>query len=346
MRGIRGLAREPFREPWAGRSGYRLHYNENLFLPREYYVELYGALGDPEETRFYSDPRNWEARTRVAEHFGVDPDMVLLAPGVDALLSLVSDAAAVLEWRVTVPEPTYGMYREKLLARRVALDEPPLSAGWEPPWERLDGDLVVLCSPNNPTGNLYPRDRVRGLLEGGRALVVVDETYADYASDSLLGLVGEYENLLVLRSFSKSWGLAGARIGAALGSPDVIAGLEALSDPYSLPLQSRKLLVRALELRRYVEDAVRRTREARERLLRGLEAVGVTPYPSEANFVLFKAPGARRLLKALAGRGYLLRDVSDKPLLRDHLRVTVPPSPVLEGFLDALEESLGEVEAV
>jgi len=344
MPGLGELAGEPFREPWSGRRGYRLHYNENLFLPREYYERLYEGLGDPEDTRFYSDPRNMEARAAVAELYGVDPEEVLLAPGVDALIGLVATAASVMGWRASVPQPTYDMYSEKLRARRVLVEEPLLGPGWEPPWGELGGDVVFLCRPNNPTGSVAGLEGIRGLLESGVDLVVVDETYADYAGETLIPLAKRYENLLVLRSFSKSWGLAGARLGAAVGHPSTIAGLEALADPYSLPLQSRRILLAALELRGLVEDAVRRTVEARDRLTRGLEELGAAPHPSRANFVLFRPPRAKAVLYGLAERGYLLRDVGSKPLLWGHLRVTVPPSPILEGFLEALRETMEEVE--
>ncbi len=343
MPGLDSLARKPFREPWSGAEGYRLFYNENLFLPREYYVELYRRLGDPEDTRFYSDPRNMEARMLLAKHLRIDPEMILLAPGVDALLSIIADAAKVLGWRVSVPWPTYGMYREKLAARRVPFEEPILEDSWRRlPLDRIRGDAVIICSPNNPTGHTYPRDTVEELLDRGYSLVVVDETYADYAGESLLDLVYKYDNLVLLRSFSKAWGLAGARIGAAIGQEKAIAGLEALSDPYGLPLQSRRLLAAALELKHYVEKSIRDTVEARERLYRGLEEAGVKPYPSKANFILFESTWAGDLLERLASRGFLLRGFEGP--LGAHLRVTVPPSPILEGFLEALKETLEEVE--
>ena len=333
-----------FVEPWTGERGYRLFYNENLFVEKEYYEKLLDGL-DAEALRTYSDPDDLELRAALGRFFGLDAENIFPGSGVDYVISVLLNLALLLGKGVVLAEPTYGMYREKaearlLRVRRVLLRKEDFALPvMDICFVAGDGDFVIACSPNNPTGNRFRENAVLEIAERVKGLVVVDETYVEYSGGSLIKRVSEYPNLVVLRSFSKAWGLAGLRFGFAAASEDVVRALKKISEPYCVSALKRAVVLRALSLYSYVERSVEETRSVRNYMFdRMADIEGVQPYPSDANFILFRVGDSAAVKEGLAREGFLVRDVSDKPLLENCLRVTVPPRPIAEEFLDALEK--------
>lgn len=339
---IRGYRR--YQEPWPDRRGYRLFYNENLFLPDEYYLELAEAWSWQGDVRYYSDPYNLSARKIISEFYKVPVENVFFGAGVDRIITLLVDLARVLGRRIAVVEPTYEIYSERSLSRRIEPEKILLRDGFGLDAEKVlsaisEDHVLFLCSPNNPTGNQFDREEVLSLVENTDALVVLDETYADYGEYTLMGHAASLENLVVLRSFSKSWGLAGLRAGFAVASDAVVSALERLDEPYSVASVVKKVVASALGLyEKYVVKSIEETKRVRDWLYARLKEVGATPYPSQANFILFRSERKDVLLRGLADRGFLLKDTSNLPLLHDTLRVTVPPLSVAEEFIRALGE--------
>jgi histidinol-phosphate aminotransferase len=197
---------------------------------------------------------------------------------------------------------------------------------------------VFVCSPNNPTGNTQTLDTIRSIASATDGLVIVDEAYVEFGGDTALPLVPEFPNVVVVRTFSKAFALAGARIGYTLASPVVVEDLERVRLPYHMSALTQAAGLVAL---RHADEAAARLdaiRVERDRIIRTLSEIdGATVFPSEANFVLFEPPGdAKELWRALLDRGVLVRDLTE--VVPNALRVTAGTRHEVDLFLKALEE--------
>ncbi|MCI8452923.1 MAG: histidinol-phosphate transaminase [Eggerthellaceae bacterium] len=302
----------------------------------------------------YPDPLANDLRDLIAEANGLDRDQVLVGNGGDELLF---DLA--LAWGgpgrtfLNLP-PTFSVYatnaqltntRVVEVARRAdfSLDEEAVlarvAAG--------DIDYVIVTSPNNPTGERAPEDFVLRLLDATDALVVVDEAYFEFSRRTLRPYLESHENLLILRTFSKAFSLAGVRVGYVLGHAHVIRELVKVRQPYSVDALSQAAARVVFANRATFEPGIAAIIEERERLMRGLLTLpGVTPFPSDANYILFRMEGADAAWAFLYERGVLVRDFSHAPLLEGCLRVTVGTPEQNDGFLAALRDFImGRCEA-
>jgi histidinol-phosphate aminotransferase len=197
---------------------------------------------------------------------------------------------------------------------------------------------VFVCSPNNPTGTAQTIETIERLAAATDALVLVDEAYADFAGDSALPLVAEHANVAVVRTFSKAFALAGARIGYVLASPTVVEDLRRVRLPYHLSTLTQAAGVTAL---RHADEAaanIEAIREQRDRLVETLSRIdGATVFPSRANFVLFQPPGdAKAIWRGLLDRGVLVRDLTG--VVPNALRVTAGTPHEVDLFLKSLDE--------
>lgn len=248
-------------------------------------------------------------------------------------------------------EPTYSLHR--LIPRMVGTEvvEARLGDGFLLDDRAVKSvaarrpSIVFVCSPNNPTGNAQPADLVAPLCEAAEGLVIVDEAYGEFGGETAQRLIGEHENLVVVRTFSKAFSMAAVRLGYALAPPDIVEDLAKVRLPYHLSSLTQAAGEAAL---RHVEAAralLKRIREQRDRLLRELgEVDGVEAFPSDANFVLFRTgTEAGVLWRALLDRGVLVRDVSAYPGLERCLRVTAGTPEETGAFLEALPPALEEV---
>ena len=323
----------------------RLHANENPWR------------GPSDRTRAglnrYPEPQSSELAERLATLYGVSPGQVLVGRGSDEAIDLLVRAfcRAGMD-QVLVCPPTFGMYRfaadvqgagviEVPLRRQdgFALDAPAILDACSP-----ETRLVFLCSPNNPTGNLLDRRAIQTVLEGldGRAVVVVDEAYIEFSgADSLVPWLERFPHLAVLRTLSKAYGLAGARCGAALGSPELIGLLRRMIPPYAVSTQTIEAVIDALDPAciETCRGQARKLVAERERVacrLASSPGIGKV-WPSDANFLLVESPHAGRLLEAGIGAGLLVRDVRGYPGLSNCLRITVGSPDQNDRLLAALE---------
>ncbi|WP_054844444.1 histidinol-phosphate transaminase [Vulcanisaeta souniana] len=338
-----------YEEPNVGYKVYRLHFNENLFLPpRQYYEKLLSAALDPELIRYYTEPPlNPTFNEALARYLNVDAGNVFTVAGGDEGLRLLIQFALHGLRKILIVEPTYSMPRilaesMGLTANQVLLRDGTYELNLEE-LIRLGGshDIIYLCDPNNPTGNLFSREDIEYLVSHVDSLIVIDEAYAEFARFSVIDLTRDYENIAVIRTFSKAWGLAGLRVGYVVASDTVIDGLKRLSLPHNIPYTSMVLVLRALELRDYVERGIDNMVSVRDIMTKSLDDLGLNPIPSVTNFITFhvgsqeKANGVHEEL--LRRGGFVVRNLSGKVLCEDCLRVTVPPMNVAEMFISTLE---------
>ncbi|HTD77299.1 MAG TPA: histidinol-phosphate transaminase [Chloroflexota bacterium] len=280
----------------------------------------------------YPHPSNEPLRSALARRLGVAADQVVVTCGADEALFLLASAYLGPERSAIVPDPSFSMFRVVTEAVGAGLIKVPLDADWNVPLEALlaaVGDssvgVVWLCSPNNPTGRLLSPDLVAAVLEAAPDVVVaVDEAYAEISGESLARLILGAPNGVLVRTFSKGYGLAGARVGYLIGAPDVTRAIESIRLPQNLTAFGIAAACRAFEDQAGLAERVAAIIGERERLDAELKRRGWDVVPSAANFVLGRPPQAAAEVAAwLQGAGLIVRSYPGHPRLDDWLRVTV-----------------------
>lgn len=321
----------------------KLNTNENPYPPSPRVLEALRREIGP-ALRLYPDPLATPLRRAAAERFGVAPECVLAGNGSDELLTLIMRAFVGPGERVAYPTPTYTLYRTLAQIQGAQPIEVPFPDDYSlpPDLSRAGAKAVFLANPNSPSGTLVAPEAVSALATALSGLLVVDEAYVDFAAAHCLDLIGRHRNLIVLRTLSKSFSLCGVRCGLAFAPPDLIAGLMKVKDSYNVNRLAIAAGVAALEDIGGMQQNARKIVATRERLRGELEAMGFSCWPSQANFVLARAPRGRRardLYEALKRRKILVRWF-DAPRVDDCLRITVGTDAETDALLAALREVL------
>jgi histidinol-phosphate aminotransferase len=205
--------------------------------------------------------------------------------------------------------------------------------------------LLILCSPNNPTGNQFKMSDIEKILQEFKGVVVVDEAYVDFAKYSVIDWVRNFDNLIVLKSFSKAFGLAGVRAGFLVSNKTIVDYVKRVTSPFNVNIVAQRLIVLVLKNWEYFKERIQFIIQEREWLENNLAKIdGIVPYPSDANFILFKVNrtnlSSSTVTKRLENRNVLVKDRGNLPLLTNCIRVTVGTRKMNEAFLSALKESL------
>jgi histidinol-phosphate aminotransferase len=315
----------PGEQPAPGRRVIKLNTNENPYPPSPAVLAaLRAAVGD--EVRLYPDPEAMALRRQASAVYGEPVDHVMVGNGSDELLALLLRATIDPGDRVAFPVPTYSLYETLVAVQGGEAVRVEFPDDWRlPPALAAAGARVTfLCNPNSPSGTLVPLADVEALARAVQGVLVVDEAYVDFADASALGLVGRLPNVLVLRTLSKSFSLAGLRCGIAFGHPELLAGLHTVKDSYNVNRLTQAAATAALADLPAMQATVARIRATRARLAAALLGRGFIVPPSQANFVLARRPGVDQapVAAALAARGVLVRHFAT-PRLFDALRITV-----------------------
>lgn len=294
-----------------------------------------------------------ELRAAVSERFDVPMESVTTGAGSDDILDSTFRAAWGPGAHIAYAAPTFSMVEP--FARMNGLDAHavPWPAADVDPSLLLEGDpaLVYVCRPNNPTGHLAPRGWLDELLAArgpDGPLVIIDEAYADFAGDTVISDAPEIPNLLVARTTSKAYGLAGMRCGFAVGAPLVALAVEKSRGPYKVGgLAAAAAATAVRDEEGWIPGVIKRCLDNRARLMDELDCRGLQPLPSSANFVLCSAPtgSARRDALALRAVGIGVRPFSKIPELGDALRITIGPWEMMDDLLDALDRTFTRREA-
>lgn len=331
------------------REGLLLDANENSLGP--------AAPDVPSDLNRYPDPANGGLRGAVARWLGVQEQRLWFGNGSDEVIDLLIRVLVDPGSPVVVSEPSYDLYAQRAAANAAAVCRVRLDAEFDLDVRQtleatVGASLVILCSPNNPTGNLLSADRILELLSRSTCVVAVDEAYVEFAGSdgrakslaSLAGGAGDVpgsERLTVLRTLSKAWGLAGARVGYLVGAPALVDAMDRVGLPYPLSSLSSRAAVSALEAAADLEIARDVIVAERTRVARSLSELGLRPLPSDANFLLFFVERPRELQQRLArDHAVIIRDRSHMPGLDGGLRVTIGTPSDNNRFLEALGEVL------
>jgi histidinol-phosphate aminotransferase len=329
----------------------RLNTNESPEPPPAAFRDAVAAEVSRVEWHRYPDRAATELREAIAELHGVDAAQIFVANGSNEVLQTVLLAYAGPGRTVATFEPTYQMHAQIARVTGATVVEGERAADFTPdPVEvqrvitEFEPHVVFLTSPNNPTGLVEPVERVQQLLAIAPGLVVVDEAYAQFADWSALDLVAEDRPLVVTRTFSKTWSMAGARLGYLVGPTWLVAELDKVVLPYHLDAVKQIAGRLALRFSDDMNDRVGHVVAERERVVAALGDLPLDVFPSGANFVLFRVrPGAldgRAVWQGLVDRSVLIRDCSSWPRLDNCLRVTIGTPEENTEFLQALADVL------
>jgi histidinol-phosphate aminotransferase len=325
----------------SAREEYKDFENEMIFLD---------ANENPFENGVnrYPDPQQIKVKKVLATQKGVKLENILLGNGSDEVLDLIYRAFCepAIDNVITLP-PTYGMYkvladinnienREVLLTKKFQLNVDSISSTIN-----AFSKIIFICSPNNPTGNIFKSSDIEKLLNNFNGLIVIDEAYIDFSSEeSWLDKLSNYPNLIVTQTLSKAYGLAGVRLGICYASVEIIEILNKIKPPYNVNELTQKRVLKRLINKKEVIDEVKLIKNGKSNLIEQLlEIKYITKiYPSDANFVLIKVDNADKRYNQILEKGIVIRNRTTQPLCKNTLRLTIGTSRENEILIKILKE--------
>jgi histidinol-phosphate aminotransferase len=322
----------------------KLNTNENPYPPSEAVLARVRAActGD---LRLYPDSGATAVRQQLAALFGVSAECTIVGNGSDELLSILLRAFVGPGQRVAYPVPTYSYYQQLIEIQDGAIQTVEFDQDYTLPAELADTDarVILLANPNSPSGTLIPLDEIDKLAALCGGIIVLDEAYVDFSTGGGVELLQRRPNVIVLRTMSKSFSLAGMRLGFGFAAPEIIAELWKIKDHYNINRLGLVAAQAALDDVDSMRSRARQVCQTRDRLTAELRAMGFSVLDSEANFVLARSetPSAARLYAELKDRRILVR-YFDQPRLQDCLRITVGTEDQTQLLIDTLKQILAE----
>jgi histidinol-phosphate aminotransferase len=316
----------PGEQPPPGSPVLKLNTNENPYPPSPEVFKVLQQL-DGEWLRRYPDPTAITFRQAASEVFQITPDWFTVGNGSDELLSLIVRAFVEGGANVVYPMPSYILYRTLTQIQAAHPVEVPYDAAFNFPLQALvqaQGALTIVATPNSPVGNVASLEQLETLATELQGLFVIDEAYVDFAETNALYLAQKYKNVLILRTLSKGYSLAGLRLGFAIAHPDLIADLNKIKDSYAVDAIAALVGAAAIRDQAYKHEMVAKVKRSRTILQQNLEQLGFRVWPSQGNFLMVQSPNAMAtsLQQRLKEQGILVRHF-DLPGVADKLRITV-----------------------
>jgi len=322
----------------------KLNTNESPYPPAPSVVEA--VTGEQvEQLRLYSDPTAKELKEKLAGLYDVKPENIFVSNGSDEVLNFAFMAFG--SQGVAFPEISYGFYEVYANLYRLEYEKIPLEPDFSLDYEKYCGKnrMIVIANPNAPTGMSIPVWQIEDILKTNPdSLVLIDEAYVDFGGESCLPLIGQYDNLLVTRTFSKSRCLAGGRLGYAFANPGIIADLEKIkysTNPYNVNRLTLLLGAATVDAQSYYQEKCREIVETRNWTARQLEKLGFFVLPSDANFLFAKTGemDGGQLYETLKTKGILVRHFNN-PKTDQYNRITIGTREQMETLITTLKEVL------
>lgn len=315
----------------------KLNTNENPYPPSPAVREALQRL-NVETLRLYPDPVSLVLRRKIADLHGGMPDNVFVGNGSDETLALCSRAFVEDDGAIGYFEPSYSLY--PVLAQIRTVTASPVELGpdfeWTMPTD-FQASLFFMTTPNAPTGIQYPKTEIRAFCACFPGVVVLDEAYVDFAREHCMDLALEYDNVLVLRTLSKSYALAGLRLGYVVGAAPLIEALFKIKDSYNVDRIAQVAALAALSDQAYLRALVERIRTTRLRTITELERMSFHVFPSETNFLWVKPPriSAENLYRRLREQNILVRYFPGRRT-QDYLRITIGTDEQMQALVNAI----------
>lgn len=327
----------------------KLNTNENPYPPSQRVLD---ALSHEviSQLNLYSDPSALSLRRTIADQYELSPENVFTANGSDEVLGFAFRAFCDPMHPVTIPDISYGFYRVYAKLFETEAKQIPLNEDFTLPVDKFlhVNTTVAFANPNAPTGIALSLPDVEKIIASNQNhVVIVDEAYVDFGAESALSLLPQYPNLLVVRTYSKSYSLAGARLGYAFGSPEIISDLDRIRNsfhPYSINRMTMLAGIEAMLDRDHFDECIEKVKSERSQAMTSLRSLGFEVTDSQGNFLFAAHPAlsGKAYYEGLKGRGILVR-YWDEPRLYAHVRITVGTAEQMDALFTATKEILAEV---
>ncbi|MDQ3130824.1 MAG: histidinol-phosphate transaminase [Acidobacteriota bacterium] len=324
------------RKEYSGAARIFLDANENSF-----------GSPLPENYNRYPDPLQTEIKRRIAEWHNVTTSEIFVGNGSDEAIDLLFRIfCEPKKDNVLICPPTYGMYEVSAAINDVEVEKANLTADFQLDLDEIEladdalTKILFICSPNNPTGNSFEREKILSLIENFIGIVVVDEAYIHFSSEkSFVNEIGNFPNLVVLQTFSKAWGLAGLRVGLAFANAEIITLFNKVKPPYNVSQIAQETILRAMENKSQVEKTIAEIIAEREKVIDNLRdfAFVTKIYPTDANFVLVKTTDAEKIYRFLLDEKIVVRNRNNVELCAGCLRITIGTPEENESLLKAFK---------
>jgi histidinol-phosphate aminotransferase len=320
----------------------KLNTNENPYPPSSAVMKVLAEI-NAEKLRRYPDPAGDEFRQAAAQIHSIPPDNIMCCNGGDELLTIAFRAFCDKNRPVAYPVPTYSLYPVLAGLQNCRAIEVPFDSEFNLP-AKLAGagaPLTIVCNPNAPTGTFIDVDELALFADELDGVLLIDEAYVDFAEADCVNLVKDLDNVIILRSMSKGYGLAGMRFGYAIAQPILIAGLMKVKDSYNVDALAITLAAAAIKDQKYFKENVEKVKKERKRLTERLRELNFEVPESSANFVLAESRScnAREIYDKLVQRNIYVR-FFDLPSLSNKLRITVGTSEQNDRLISVLKEIL------
>lgn len=299
------------------------------------------------ELNRYPDPGQTKLRNVIGDYLDVQPDKIFCGVGSDEIIDLlVRIFCEPAKDEVILLEPTYGMYKVVCDINNIKTNTLPLTKDFQINLEEFytfpkdNCKMVFICSPNNPTGNMINKDDIISLAQKFEGIVIVDQAYVDFTDEEeLLSEIEEVPNLVLLRTFSKAWGLAGVRFGFSISNKSIVNLLMKVKAPYTINKLTESVILSAISNAKQKDEFVQSIREEKERVFAELRRIEIVKevYESDANFILFKVDDADKVYNDLAKKNIIIRNRSTQLGLEGCLRVTIGTPEENDKFLTELK---------
>ncbi|HEY9665973.1 MAG TPA: histidinol-phosphate transaminase [Coleofasciculaceae cyanobacterium] len=331
----------PGEQPLPGTNVIKLNTNENPYPPSPEALKVLREL-DGELLRRYPDPMAGAFRQAASEVLGIPADWILVGNGSDDLLTMIIRACSDPGRPVVYPMPTYVLYCTLAQIQGAEFVEVPYHEDYSLPVEQLiaaQGAVTFVASPNSPSGTVAPVELLDKLASQLSGVLVVDEAYVDFAESDALELVNKYDNVIILRTLSKGYSMAGLRLGFGVANPALLEGLIKVKDSYNVDAVACAVGAAAIADQHHKITNAQKIKASRTQLMDALKQLGFYILPSEANFVLAQFPSgnAEHLYKKLKEQGILVR-YFNQPRLTDKLRITVGTPEQNEALIQVLSK--------
>jgi len=334
-----------YHPPLGGRDGLRLDFNENVDGCSPRVLEILRGITAETLNKY---PEREPGERKVAAALGLEPAQVLLTNGVDEAIHLVAECYLAPGDGTLVAVPTFSMYEIYALATGSVVRAVQAGANLQFPFEAMmqaitpRTRMICIATPNNPTGAIATREQLLSIVEAApQAAVLIDEAYIHFGGETLLDQIGKLENLFVVRTFSKAYGLAGFRLGALFGAEEQMRMVRRVASPYSVNGVVLTCLQAALDDRDYIAGYVEQVLEGRAKLEEFYHERAIPYWPSQANFVLAYFGDYRQaLVGEMRRRGILVRDRNADPGCAGCVRITIGNRGQTERLLRELPEAL------
>lgn len=322
----------------------KLDANENPFpWPERMREELF-----TEKLVFnrYPDGMAKDLKKAIAKYTETQLEGVLVGNGSDELIQLILLTFGGLKKSVIIHPPTFSMYQIAARLTDTSVVQVPLLHGLHLDTDEMlkaaispEAHVIIVCNPNNPTGSLFPREEILRLVRESGKIVVVDEAYAEFSEQTLIPEIENFPNLVIMRTFSKAFGMAGLRLGYLLGQPKTISLINRVRQPFNVNSFSQMVGILALGYVEEYQEQIQRIKTETQKLYEGLTRFpNIVVYPTKANFILFKPADPDGWTEKLLKRGFLVRNMGDLPVLGKCLRISAGLPEENEGFLRAISE--------